>query len=169
MNCIIFISNLKPNNNDISVSFINNEMVGGGLMQLVAYGVQDIYLQSYHKVDDCIHYDNPAGRRHYRNFELREIHWHNERFFNGLNKKFTFEKYKEYVNKYNGYKYLNVKSNTITVVQGNPEIINELYDHRVIASRREIIEAFSDSIKTIHDFVDPITDRIRHFKNYFKK
>ena len=114
-------------------------MVGGGLMQLVAYGAQDIYIQS--QLDTCIlnSYYTCIKERKYDNFELNTIYWCNK-----TNIRFTEKKYDELLDKYINMDYLiinpdlDLKKINIEVVKGNTEISHELT--RQITSTKALIK-----------------------------
>lgn len=102
-------------------------MVGGGLIQLVAYGAQDLYKRMYeheYNIDECMKVTNITGRRTYRNFEIQQISW----YTNG-NASFTVNKYKELNEKYNNLEFITMNFNDMLdfkIEKGNEMISKKL-------------------------------------------
>jgi hypothetical protein len=78
--------------------------MGGGLMQLLAYGAQDCYLSVSVPVDDCFLYTYRNTKRNYNNFDIvkREVYLNKNNFF-------TNKKYKEYCTQFTSTYYLYIK------------------------------------------------------------
>jgi hypothetical protein len=116
--------------------------VGGGLLQLVAYGCQDIYLTSspnitYFKIgsgiDNCIEEVGQCSTRIYNNFEIRNISWINEKG----NLSFTEKKYDELCKKYDNMIYLlsaDLSTIEFTTIKGNVDIRKNL-DKQIIMAK----------------------------------
>ena len=130
----------------------------GGLFQLVSMGGQDIYLTSHsqisffrvncqrntnftmdyvdknkYDIDNCIREVKQHSRRKYKNFEISQISWKNEKG----NISFTEKKYDELCKKYDNMIYLSIvdlstiKFNTL---KGNMDIRNKL-DKQIIMAK----------------------------------
>ena len=128
----------------------------GGLFQLVSMGGQDIYLTSHSQIsffrvncqrntnftmdyvdknkyyiDNCIREVKQHYRRKYKNFEISQISWKNEKG----NISFTEKKYDELCKKYDNMIYLSIvdlstiKFNTL---KGNMDIRNKLDKQMII-------------------------------------
>ena len=96
--------------------------MGGGLMQLVAYGAQDNYSSVYENdycLDDCIQWTKLSNRK-YNNFDCVE-----RVFYVDGNKSFTNNKYNEYCIKIKKTKFMKFKNNknfSYTIQTGNDEL-----------------------------------------------
>jgi len=103
--------------------------MGGGLIQLLAYGVQDIYLASMPRIDTCISYEEEFNKRKYNNFKLMKTH-----FYNYANSAFKEKTGNELIKKYNSYNYMQLKSDGLCVIEtGNERIVNIIKEHIQLA------------------------------------
>jgi hypothetical protein len=107
--------------------------IGGGLMQLVAYGAQDIYLKNndYGK-DDCMDYSDTSERQ-YNNFIVIE-----RRFYKNGNMSFTDNKYNEYSKQFKNTKFIKFKTNYeygYTFEYGNYSLQLALVEQKDLANK----------------------------------
>ena len=95
--------------------------MGGGLMQLLAYGAQYCYLSVSVPVDDCFLYTYRNTKRNYNNFDIvkREVYLNKNNFF-------TNEKYEEYRTQFTSTYYLYIKIKDTTFSYSTKRDNNEL-------------------------------------------
>jgi hypothetical protein len=116
--------------------------IGGELLQLVAYGAQDIYLTSSPNItywnmgsgiDNCMREVERCSTRKYNNFEISQISWINEKG----NLSFTEKKYDELCKKYDNMIYLlraDLSNIEFTTIKGNVGIRKNL-DKQIIMAK----------------------------------
>ena len=127
-------------------------MVGGGLIQLVAYGAApDLFINNSsnmnffegnykinkHKheydVNECMTVKNITERRTYRNFKIQQINWYQHG-----NASFTVNKYKELNEKYNNLEFITMNFNNMLdfkIEKGNKTISEKLKEQNKIAKQ----------------------------------
>lgn len=121
-------------------------MVGGGLMQLIAYGAQDYMLTSgsfsfyrhgekplenVHDVDDCRYNVINIGRK-YKNFQIIQLSW----YCYG-NASFTSIKYKQLTEECNNSQYVTVDVSNLSfkIENGEQRMLEKLKEQKELSKK----------------------------------